>query len=120
MLKMILMLLFSIKIAIVSSVCLKTACQDVGQTISDPDSPYTLGVETGQRLEKGGALAFLLSVNKPTFSECGSKCLQDYRCAGMDYNCKTGACVLFTYDFNSVNFEFLKVVDVDHIIALPL
>jgi hypothetical protein len=114
---MILILLFSIEMACVAAVCptrnasAYSSCDD-----REVSTHFTLYADKG--FTTGGPVAYELLASYPTFSECSVSCADDNYCTFFDYNCQTGACILFKDLKNRGNAVNQLVVANGHISAI--
>jgi hypothetical protein len=108
---MILMVLFSIKMVCVASVCVTqssgtlqaseySSCSDR----SSAENSFYLYIDKG--LAPGGKVAKQSTRGLITLSDCANHCMNIWSCSYFDYNCQTGNCDTFEYDaFGSNSFS---------------
>jgi hypothetical protein len=100
---MILMVLFSIKMVCVASVCVTqssgtlqaseySSCSDR----SSAENTFYLYIDKG--LAPGGQVVYLSTQNHLTLSQCAQYCDLNGDCGYFDYNCQTGNCDTFDYN----------------------
>jgi hypothetical protein len=103
MVNMILMVLFSIKMVCVASVCVTkssgtlqasgySSCSD----LSSARNSFALYIDKG--LAPGGRVAYQSTRGFSTLSQCAQYCRNIGSCNYFDYNCQTGNCD--TFEFN--------------------
>jgi hypothetical protein len=125
MLKMMLVLIFTIKIAIVSSVCLTQggtgypSCQNLGNFYVGPIGFGAITIYASKRAEAGGLLLYGSTRNSENFGQCATACLMNSFCFYMDYNCKTGECIFYQMSLSGSN-TVIDFTDTDHVSGLKI
>ncbi len=96
---MILMVLFSIKLASVASVCvtLSTGALKAStySSCNDRSVYQDLKLYIDQRLTTGGIISYLSTHNYSTLKQCATECVIVFDCNFFDYNCQTGNCIFY-------------------------
>ncbi len=96
MIKMIVMVIFSIKLISVASVCVTPASGTSGGC-SEFSSVGAFKLNKNKGITPGGVVIELLTANFSTIGLCADACRSTYSCYLFDYNCLTGDCVLYDY-----------------------
>ncbi len=96
---MILMVLFSIKMVSVASVCvtLPTETLEASAYSSCTDRPVdsSFGLYIDEGLANGDPISYVSTQNYSTLRECTVGCNSSPDCFLFDYNCQTGDCVFY-------------------------
>ncbi len=95
---MILIVLFSIKLVSVVSVCVTPASGTSGDC-SDRSIANNFDLFDNKGLIPGGIIKYRSTRNFLTIVQCANDCTND--CYYFDYDCQTGNCVSYTYDSNA-------------------
>ncbi len=96
--KMIMMVIFSIKLVSVASVCVTQSSGTSGDC-SDRSASSSFDLYINQGLTQGGRLIYESTLNYSTLSKCANYCENDGACEYFDYDCQTGNCVTYSYNY---------------------
>jgi hypothetical protein len=96
------MVLFSIKMASVASVCVipQQLQASAYSSCNDRSWDSILNIYTYKGLSRGGRVVYESLQNYSTLSTCANGCMNDYFCSFFDYNCETGDCVFYEDNSN--------------------
>jgi hypothetical protein len=117
MIKMILMVIFSIKLVSVATVCVTSASGTSGDCSNLSAAEKFFVIYKNQGITAADILINLSSWNFLTIELCSNKCYKDDICVIFDYNCLTGNCDLYKLakDRNRIEVEKQLVSQNAHI-----
>ncbi len=117
---MILIVIFSIKMVSVASVCVTVPTETLEASAylscnDRPDGSFSLFIDEG--LANGGAIALAVTQTVSTLRKCAEGCNNYPDCSSFDYNCQTGYCILYTETGSGIGTDQLFFAD-GHISAV--